>query len=98
MRGASSRSSGAANGSSDRNGAGVEAGLDDVDTQGPCVTQRALPRMAISSPEASDVLQMVRQDTRLNGADTGGMNCITLDEVGSLLQLGQAASVDLALG
>lgn len=69
-----------------------------VDTQGPCVTQQALPRTAISSPEASDALQMYRQDAWLNGAVTLGMNCITMDGVGSILRVGQAVSVELDLG
>ena len=56
------------------------------------------PATAMSSPEVNDTLQVYRQDSRVNGAVTFGMNCIMLEGVGSLLQVGQTVSADLDFG
>lgn len=56
------------------------------------------PATAMSSPEVNDTLQVYRQDSRVNGAVTFGMNCIMLEGVGSLLRVGQTVSADLDFG
>jgi uncharacterized protein YcbX len=56
------------------------------------------PATAISSSEVSDILQGYRQDARVNGAVTFGMNCIMLEGVGSVLRVGQAVSAELDFG
>lgn len=48
------------------------------------------PATAISSPEVSDMLQSYRQDARVNGAVTFGMNAVVLRGFDHLLQVGQA--------
>lgn len=63
-----------------------------------CPIPNVDPSTAISSPEVSDTLQMYRQDARLNGAVTFGMNCITMDGIGSILRVGQAVSADFDFG
>jgi len=47
------------------------------------------PATGISSPEVGDLLQSYRQDARLKGAVTFGMNAIVLHGVGQLLKVGQ---------
>ncbi|MHB1199428.1 MAG: MOSC domain-containing protein [Polaromonas sp.] len=47
------------------------------------------PATAISSPEVSDMLQSYRQDARVNGAVTFGMNAIVLRGIDHLLKVGQ---------
>ena len=47
------------------------------------------PATAISSPEVSDMLQTYRQDPRLDGALSFGMNLIRLDGEDHLLRVGQ---------
>ena len=47
------------------------------------------PVTAVSSPEVGDMLQSYRQDARLNGAITFGMNAIVLQGVDCLLKVGQ---------
>ncbi len=47
------------------------------------------PATAISSPEVSDMLQSYRQDARVNGAVTFGMNAIILRGFDHLLKVGQ---------
>ena len=53
------------------------------------------PATALSSPEVNDTLQGYRQDARLNGAVTFGMNCITVEGDGAVLRVGQAVSAEL---
>jgi uncharacterized protein YcbX len=48
------------------------------------------PVTAISSPEVGDMLQRYRQDPRLDGALSFGMNLIRLDGEDHLLRVGQA--------
>lgn len=47
------------------------------------------PATALSSPEVGDQLQGYRQDARVNGAVTFGMNAIVLGGVDQLLEVGQ---------
>ncbi len=48
------------------------------------------PATARSSPEVGDALQAYRQDARLNGAPTFGMNAIVTGGVDTVLRVGQA--------
>ncbi len=48
------------------------------------------PATAVSSPEVGDMLQTYRQDARVNGALTFGMNAIVLRGTDHLLKVGQA--------
>jgi uncharacterized protein YcbX len=50
------------------------------------------PVTAESSPEVSDTLQTYRQDARLNGAVTFGMNAIVSGGVDTVLRVGQPVS------
>ena len=52
------------------------------------------PATAISSPEVLDTLQGYRQDPRLGGALSFGMNLIRLDADDHLLRVGQTVSAD----
>lgn len=56
------------------------------------------PATAASSPEVGDTMQAYRQDARLGGAVTFGMNVIVMRGVGAVLQLGQALSADIDFG
>lgn len=50
------------------------------------------PATALSSPEVGDTLQTYRQDPRLKGAVSFGMNAIVLRGIDHLLQVGQSVS------
>ena len=50
------------------------------------------PATAVSSPEVNDTLQTYRQDPRLGGALSFGMNLIRLDGEDHLLRVGQTVS------
>lgn len=50
------------------------------------------PLSASSTPVVNDMLQTYRQDARLNGALSFGMNTITLEGVDQLLQVGQVVT------
>ena len=52
------------------------------------------PVTAISSPSVGDTLQTYRQDARMNGAITFGMNAIVLAGAGQWLRVGQSVSAD----
>ena len=54
------------------------------------------PDTANTHPAVSEVLQTYRQDSRVNGALTFGMNCIPLRGVGQVLCVGQRVSADWA--
>ncbi|MGE0496893.1 MAG: MOSC domain-containing protein [Ramlibacter sp.] len=54
------------------------------------------PATALSSPEVSDTLQAYRQEPRLKGAVTFGMNAIALQGVGQVLRVGQTVRADYA--
>jgi len=52
------------------------------------------PATATSSPSVGDTLQTYRQDARMNGAITFGMNAIVLAGAGQWLRVGQSVSAD----
>lgn len=52
------------------------------------------PATAIGSPEVSDMLQSYRQDARVNGAVTFGMNAIILRGFDHLLKVGQVVQAN----
>jgi uncharacterized protein YcbX len=52
------------------------------------------PDTSRSSPEVSDTLQGYRQDARVNGAITFGMNTIVSAGVGTVLRVGQAVGAN----
>lgn len=56
------------------------------------------PHTAISSPQVGDTLQGYRQDPRLGGAVTFGMNVIVVEGVGAVLRVGQAMVADIDFG
>ncbi len=56
------------------------------------------PTTALSSPEVGDTLQSYRQDARLDGAVTFGMNAIVLAGADTVLRVGQAVSADFNFG
>ena len=59
-----------------------------------CPIPNVDPLTAESSPAVSDTLQAYRQDPRLNGAVTFGMNAIVLKGDGQVLRVGQAVTAD----
>jgi uncharacterized protein YcbX len=52
------------------------------------------PDSAQSHSAVSDTLQAYRQDPRVNGALTFGMNCVPVSGVGQILRVGQRVSAD----
>ncbi len=52
------------------------------------------PATSASSPEVGDMLQTYRQDARVNGAVTFGMNAIVLSGVDQLLKVGQSVKAN----
>jgi uncharacterized protein YcbX len=52
------------------------------------------PDLAQPHPAVSDTLQSYRQDARVNGAVTFGMNCIPVAGVGQVLRVGQQVLAD----
>jgi uncharacterized protein YcbX len=54
-----------------------------------CPIPNVDPATALSSPEVGDALQGYRQDARLNGAVTFGMNAIVLAGAELVLRTGQ---------
>jgi uncharacterized protein YcbX len=68
--------------------------IEAVKPCGRCPIPNIDPATAESSPEVSDTLQAYRQDPRLDGAITFGMNAIVLDGDGQVLRVGQRVSAD----
>jgi hypothetical protein len=56
------------------------------------------PATARSNPAVGDILQAYRQDPRLDGAVTFGMNAIVLQGVGTVLRVGQTLGADFDFG
>lgn len=56
------------------------------------------PVTGVHSPEVGDTLQTYRQDARVGGAVTFGMNVIVLGGVGAVLRVGQALRADIDFG
>jgi uncharacterized protein len=52
------------------------------------------PLIAVSTPAVSETLQGYRQDPRVNGAITFGMNAIVLEGDGQVLRVGQGVVAD----
>ena len=59
-----------------------------------CPIPNVDPATAHTDPRVSDTLQTYRQDQRLNGAVTFGMNAIVLQGDGQVLRVGQAVHAD----
>lgn len=75
-------------------GDGASALIEPVKPCGRCPIPNIDPATATSSPEVNDTLQGYRQDPRLNGAITFGMNAIVLEGDGQMLRVGQPVSAD----
>ncbi len=71
-----------------------EAVLKPVKPCSRCPIPNIDPATALSDPAVSDVLQGYRQDPRLGGAVTFGMNAIVLAGVDAVLRVGQAVAGD----
>ena len=71
-----------------------EAVIEPVKPCVRCPIPNIDPATATTSPEVGDILQTYRQDSRLNGAITFGMNAIVLQGDGLALRVGQAVSAD----
>ena len=56
------------------------------------------PQTAVSSPDVGDLLRSVRQDPRVDGAITFGMNAIVLEGVEAMLKVGQRVRADFRFG
>jgi len=61
-----------------------------------CPIPNINPDSAQSHPVVSDTLQAYRQDPRVNGALTFGMNCLPVAGIGQVLRVGQRVSADWA--
>jgi len=66
-----------------------EAQLQPVKPCARCPVPDIDPATAVSSPEVGDMLRTYRQDPRVDGAITFGMNCIVREGVEHLLKVGQ---------
>ena len=73
---------------------GGAAVLDNVKPCARCPIPNIDPGTARSSPEVGDTLQTYRQDRRVGGAVTFGMNAIPLEGIGQLLKRGQRVTAD----
>ena len=62
-----------------------------------CPIPNVNPLTAVASPEVGDTLQGYRQDARLDGAVTFGMNAITVSGFEQVLRVGQAVGANYAL-
>ncbi len=68
--------------------------IEPVKPCGRCPIPNIDPTTAIASPAVSDTLQVYRQDPRLNGAITFGMNAIVIEGDGQVLRVGQTVTAD----
>lgn len=73
-------------------GGGGAAVIEAVKPCVRCPIPNVDPDTATSSPAVSDALQAYRQDARLNGAVTFGMNAIVIEGDGQMLRTGQTVS------
>lgn len=71
-----------------------EAVVETVKPCARCPMPNIDPATAATSPEVGDTLQAYRQDARLNGAVTFGMNAIVLQGDGLVLRVGQGVRAD----
>lgn len=74
------------------------AQLENVKPCARCPIPNVDPDSAVPSPAVGDALQAYRQDPRLNGALTFGMNAIVTEGDGLILRVGQAVSADWVFG
>lgn len=74
------------------------AGLQMVKPCARCPIPNIDPVTAHSHPGVSDALQGYRQDARLDGAITFGMNAIVTQGAGAVLRVGQVVRGDYAFG
>jgi uncharacterized protein YcbX len=70
------------------------ASLENVKPCARCPIPNIDPATAVSAPAVGDALQAYRQDPRLNGAITFGMNAIVLEGDGLILRVGQPVTAD----
>jgi len=68
--------------------------IEPVKPCGRCPIPNIDPITAVSSPAVGDTLQTYRQDPRLDGAITFGMNAIVIEGDGQMLRVGQLVSAD----
>lgn len=73
-----------------------QALLENVKPCARCPIPNVDPDTAASSPVVGDALQVYRQDGRVNGAITFGMNAIVLEGDGLILRVGQPVTADWA--
>ena len=73
---------------------GGAAVFDNVKPCARCPIPNIDPVTALSTPAVGDTLQAYRQDRRLNGAITFGMNAIATEGIGQVLRVGQTVSAD----
>lgn len=73
-----------------------QALLENVKPCARCPIPNVDPDTAASSPVVGDALQAYRQDARVNGAITFGMNAIVLEGDGLVLRVGQPVTADWA--
>ena len=81
----------------------VEAGAEEVllkpvKPSPRCPIPNVDPQTATISSKVGDTLQSCRQDARVKGAVTFGMNTIVLQGVGATLQVGQTVTADFDFG
>jgi uncharacterized protein len=75
---------------------GEAAQLTPVKPCPRCPIPNINPDSAQSHPAVNDTLQAYRQDPRVNGALTFGMNCLPVAGIGQVLRVGQRVSADWA--
>ncbi|WP_332746878.1 MOSC domain-containing protein [Hydrogenophaga sp.] len=68
--------------------------IEPVKPCGRCPIPNIDPTTALSSPAVSDTLQTYRQDPRLKGAITFGMNAIVIEGDGQVLRVRQTVTAD----
>lgn len=68
--------------------------IDPVKPCARCPIPDIDPATAASTPAVSDALRIYRQDPRLNGAITFGMNAIVVEGEGQMLRVGQGVGAD----
>jgi len=73
-----------------------QAVLDNVKPCSRCPIPNIDPDSAVPSSAVGDALQAYRQDPRLNGALTFGMNAIVIEGDGLILKVGQRVQADWA--
>lgn len=72
--------------------------IEPVKPCGRCPIPNIDPTTAISNPVVGDTLQTYRQDPRLDGAITFGMNAIVIEGDGRVLRVGQSVNAQWRFG